>query len=384
MDSATWAAATGDHIARSWSGLPVRVQVRCVASAGDGEEVIVVPLVLAYTSNWTVADLLQLVRERVQRVPAEDVEELELDCSGGGRLHEEDTLEAVLRDGDVLRSSAGVRRSSRMPLASITVPEAAAGSRSDAWARRSRLSVSPAAPASYAELEAGYARVFGAGLGSEQAEESDESPTPPAPGVHCTRSGQSAGAGCASCTSSHAHTSTSWRRQASSSSGLRSRSPPLRTRCTLAPGGQDGKWPPLLRAVYDGDEQMVKDLLRGGADVNCTMTGAGQKTPIYYAIRFDNAGLVQLLLRQPGVDVHRKMRSGRAGSWTTPLEAAREAGPGTGVHRAFVAHGLLPAAADEPAKRDASLGWGALPQLPARRATYAGMTLSARRSGYGR
>lgn len=106
--------------------------------------------------------------------------------------------------------------------------------------------------------------------------------------------------------------------------------------------GRAGKWPPLLKAVYDGDLPRVRELLHAGEDVNCTMPGAGQKTPIYYAVRFEHTEIARLLLTIPGIDVHRQMRSGRGGSWTTPIEAAKEGGTTSGIYQVFVDEGLVP------------------------------------------
>ena len=89
--------------------------------------------------------------------------------------------------------------------------------------------------------------------------------------------------------------------------------------------GRKAKWPPLLRAAYDGDTRAVQELRDYGADVNCTMAGAGQKTPFYCVVRFELPEVVRILLSHPEIDVHLKMKSGRGSSWTTPLEAAKEA-----------------------------------------------------------
>merc|ERR1719210_2631370 len=90
-------------------GLPSRVRVRCVAASGLSvgmEEVLIIPVGRqAYALRWTVADLLQAIRKRVRRVPAVDIQELELDIRAGGRMHENDLLEEVLQDGDALRAS---------------------------------------------------------------------------------------------------------------------------------------------------------------------------------------------------------------------------------------------------------------------------------------
>ena len=69
----------------------------------------------------------------------------------------------------------------------------------------------------------------------------------------------------------------------------------------------NSKWPPLLNAVMECDEVLTQELLEARADVNCS--GALQKTPIYYAIQFNNAELVRRLLQQPGIDIHKQMRS---------------------------------------------------------------------------
>lgn len=101
-------------------------------------------------------------------------------------------------------------------------------------------------------------------------------------------------------------------------------------------------WPPLLRAAYDGDLATVQAELRRGADVNVTMVGAGQKTPLYYATRFEYPSIVRLLLSQPGVDVNRQMRPSKGGSWTSPLIAAKEWGPSSAMYKVFEEFDLLP------------------------------------------
>ena len=90
------------------AGLPAHVQVCCRSRDGLSEETLVVPLTMAFSSKWTVGDLLRCVQDRVQEVPVADVAELELEGSGGGRLFREDPLDAVLKDGDALRSSIGM------------------------------------------------------------------------------------------------------------------------------------------------------------------------------------------------------------------------------------------------------------------------------------
>lgn len=401
-----------------------RVRVRCVSRTGDDEETLLVPV--AGASSWTVASLLQRVRERVRHVPKEDLQELELDGSGG-RLHLDDHLEEVLKDGDLLVCT--VSRTSR-PVR--LVPAAGSGGHAYGDARAGgygRLHLWPAPRPQgnngNADLEAGYARVFGSEAGpghddggDEDEEESDESPTPPAPGMYGvavgsrpsprstyglargpgyvipgiwrTRQQQALGGAVAGATTPAPPAPPAPPASPTVPAALgrgRSRSPMARrTHCEMAPptttwsaiekDGRESKWPPLLRAVYDGDLETAEELLRQGADVNCTMPGAGQKTPIYYAVRFEVPELVRLLLNHPDVDVHREMRLGRGGSWTTPLEAAREAGPTSGVYQAFVEHGLLEGKAVEAAPPRAA--------PPRRTSPYAGLPLATRRAMYGK
>jgi hypothetical protein len=98
------------------------------------------------------------------------------------------------------------------------------------------------------------------------------------------------------------------------------------------------EWPPLLQAVYNNDLQQVQELLEGGADVNCS--ASGQKTPIYYAIRFEFPHIAECLLQHPDIDLDMQMKSGK-GSWITPLDAVKDAGPSSAVYSVFQAAGLL-------------------------------------------
>lgn len=102
-----------------------------------------------------------------------------------------------------------------------------------------------------------------------------------------------------------------------------------------------GKWTPFLRAVYDGDYERTRDLMAQGVDVNETMTGAGQKTAIYYSIVFEHVSILQLLLSAPDIDIHRQMRRGRSSVWTTPLDTAKDTGPGHPVYKAFACRNLF-------------------------------------------
>jgi len=377
--------APGACVAMAAAGRLSRVRVRCVSRSGAEEETLVVPVPTA--PGWTVGNLLERVRQRARNVPAEDLEELELDAAQGGRFFPEDQLEDVLQDGDLLLCTcAQPTRSKLMGLAPREpgswwvreqAPEAAGPEMGPAaWAQASRN----------AELEAGYAQVFGEeGAGEDECGESDESPTPPAPGSFPGKGGPGGGSrpssraayayqakGAGSRPLARAGAAPGTRRRmpilpaSHPGASARSRTPTRRPRVRLVPPlthlrsadgvdsrdpeaaasaavpeGREAKWPPLLRAVYEGDLQATEELLRRGADVNCTMSGAGQKTPIYYAIRFEVPHMVRLLLEHPDLDVHREMRSGRGGSWTTPLQAAREAGPSSGVYQAFAEAGLL-------------------------------------------
>ena len=47
---------------------------------------------------------MQALQRRVRRVPAEDLQQLELDCEMGGILHEEVSLQAGSLEGDVLHA----------------------------------------------------------------------------------------------------------------------------------------------------------------------------------------------------------------------------------------------------------------------------------------
>merc|ERR1712157_379162 len=104
---------------------------------------------------------------------------------------------------------------------------------------------------------------------------------------------------------------------------------------------------------------------------------------------------VRLLLRHPDVDVHRPMKSNKG--WTTPLDAAREAGRGTPIYCAFVEQGLLPSALGDGVLEEVpmgrvgghveALGRGPAPAASSRagakvcaaRSSYGGVPLSARR-----
>merc|ERR1712087_554638 len=175
--------------------------------------------------------------------------------------------------------------------------------------------------------------------------------------------------------------------------GERARAPLLAPPSTKSVGSleaTDGKWPPLLKAAQDGDVATVQDLLSRGADVNCTMPGGGQKTPIYYAIRFEHVEIARLLMDHPDIDVHQTMKGGK--SWTTPVEAAKEGGPASPIYRMFQERGLLPSPAGglPPPKASAAtaetLIAPALKVPPAplaprpARSSYGGVPLSSRRS----
>lgn len=57
------------------------------------------------------------------------------------------------------------------------------------------------------------------------------------------------------------------------------------------------KMTPLMKAVWEGEEEIVKFLLDAGADVNAKDTDNGQP-PLMYAIARDRAGLVELLIQR--------------------------------------------------------------------------------------
>ena len=81
--------------------LPRRYQVKCKSRDGRHEEVLVIPEAVASNLKLkTVSDLVECVRNRVRCVPFEDIVDLELD--GGSRLHKEDLLAQVVREGDRL------------------------------------------------------------------------------------------------------------------------------------------------------------------------------------------------------------------------------------------------------------------------------------------
>ena len=81
--------------------LPRRYQVKCKSRDGRLEEVLMIPEAVASNLKLkTVSDLVECVRNRVRCVPFEDIVDLELD--GGSRLHKEDLLAQVVREGDRL------------------------------------------------------------------------------------------------------------------------------------------------------------------------------------------------------------------------------------------------------------------------------------------
>ena len=81
--------------------LPRRYQVKCKSRDGRLEEKLMIPEAVASNLKLkTVSDLVECVRNRVRCVPFEDIVDLELD--GGSRLHKEDLLAQVVREGDRL------------------------------------------------------------------------------------------------------------------------------------------------------------------------------------------------------------------------------------------------------------------------------------------
>ena len=65
-----------------------RVIVLCLDRTLEMEDKIVVP----YTTSTTFSDLLVRAKERVRKVPSEDLQELRLRSERGGYLHPEDLL----------------------------------------------------------------------------------------------------------------------------------------------------------------------------------------------------------------------------------------------------------------------------------------------------
>ena len=121
------------------------------------------------SSNLTVGDLLQGVRERSRLVPAADIVQLVLEGNDGGRLHEEDILAAVLKDGDVLCTSTGMsKRSSLDRAGSKRGAPPLRGSVGRSIAKKTaQLAVGAGSGSAWKdrgmeELEAEYAQVFGA------------------------------------------------------------------------------------------------------------------------------------------------------------------------------------------------------------------------------
>jgi len=275
-----------------------RLQIRCVAATGE-EEVLIVPV---STSSWTIADLLTGIRDRVQYVPVDDLQELQVDDANRGRFHPSDALTTVVKDSDLLRCAPAPLRRPKLPSSDVAAsrpPDGQLQSGGAASSSNGHVANRHNSQASNRndELQADYTRVFG-NDGKTKEEDTDGSSTLPAQGNHFREA----------------------------SDDQRSRSP-IRTVSTVStfPGGlsavegREGKWPPLLRAAYEGDVPTARTLLHEGVNINCTMPVAGQKTPIYYAILFENPELVLLLLQHPEIDVNRQMRLGRSGSWTTPL-----------------------------------------------------------------
>ncbi|CAK0874448.1 unnamed protein product [Prorocentrum cordatum] len=194
-------------------------------------ELLVLPLGQAIDEGWRVADLLDEVRARVRWVLQEDVQELEL-TSHGGRLHEGDPVEAVLGDGDLVRTACSAP-SVRGPGSSRGAPPWQV----PAWAQEQDAAV-PLAP-----------RAVPRG-------------TPPraAPGCAGARGGPAAEA-----------------------AAERSRSPPARGMVTPPPlpaaagagaargpgtppplppaldGKEYGRWPALTKAAFDGDAGLVEE-----------------------------------------------------------------------------------------------------------------------------
>lgn len=101
----------------------------------------------------------------------------------------------------------------------------------------------------------------------------------------------------------------------------------------------------MLRAAYEGNEALVRDLLAQHRDglldlkVNCTVAGKKGRTPLYYAIRFDYADIIDMLLGHGGVDIHAKIKPGKR--LMSILEIVEEKAVDSPVRRAFAAHGLL-------------------------------------------
>lgn len=334
-------------------GAATRAEVRCVARSGESEAVLV-PL----TAGMLVQDLLQKVRSRVRRVPPADIAELVLDSDTGGRLFEEDPVDMVLVEGDRLITSPGVdvvpAQRAQPPMPAPRAPEN--GIPRNVSGASATYGKTPY-QMMHEMAEESDEEAIPTGLSGD---ESDESPTPPAPGGAAARHLlPPPPPPPAAATVGRIRTSNTLPRGSVGGEPLdRSRSPgltPIERARQLVLGppvaksvslgsleAQDGKRPPLMKAVYDGDLETVEDLLRRGADVNCTVSGGGAKTPIYYAIRFEHTEIARLLVNHPDVDLHTPMKSGK--NWVTPVEAAKEGGPTSGVYRIFVEKGLLPAA----------------------------------------
>ncbi|CAE8664308.1 unnamed protein product, partial [Polarella glacialis] len=393
-----------------------RIQVRCVSRAGF-EESLVVPL----QSLQTVGDLLQLVRQRVRRVPAADVAELELDGPAGGRLYEEDELHSLLNVGDTIRScpSEGFESPAapEFPAPPTRTTRHLAGQRvghRPAWHRPGRSQEH--ASENYVQQAAEEFDEDGQDLAMkiaivslrEEASE-DGSATPPPPGsCGVDREGtfssiiergereflgsESAGGA----TSSTRRSIQAWqmperedvygsrappplpaedprahRRGAPLSdayclndddlaamNAARSRSPRRSVTANNASWTEeDSKWPALLKAVYDGDMRRAQELLRRGADVNCV--GSGQRTPIYYAIRFETVDIARMLLRHPDIDLTLEMKAGKG--WCTPLEAVKQTGAGTAIYKVFQEEGML-TPDGEPVRRPRNRHWHKPPE----------------------
>jgi len=380
---------------RCGPGFPLRVEVRCESREGI-EEIIVVPLgQTALDSQMTVEQLLKFVQQRVQRVNAEDLEALHLDSGIGGRFFPEDLVEQVLQKGDVLYARpeqflAAARQPSVHSPPSLqrkgSVGVSGGGKGKGRGGGSSNVPRPPQRPppafAVAAAAEAGKAKVPSMHAKAAEEEDYDDKLADyeeEAPGQHAGPPGpaeddmsdleeesQAAPQAAASWMGRKAGNAAVPRRGSVAMSATgggarheRSRSP-MRANSyrnggsdpDLVGGGSQGdpsRWPPLHKAVYDGDYEQVRRLLASGADVNEILVGSGQRTAIYYAMSFNAYEILELLLSQEGIRVDTKMKAGKVGGHLTPLEMAKRDGPHSETYQLFVKHGHLPVSEDETA-----------------------------------
>lgn len=338
--------------AREQSAPPVaaRIQVRCKSSVGF-EETIVVPL----SGLTTVSELLQRISSRTRKTPPEDVQVIELDGSEGvgGRLFEEDLLQDVLKDGDKIWTHPG----------DSVAPTEGIGGLSDSFENEADNLGEAEAVDSTNDIEVEEAEDA---FAVEDDDQDSECPTPPPVVPDFSKTKAKAAAVSWPKAQIREEPKEPFRPRPSGRTPQqprtppwrpllkpveRSRSPPrkpanvdpARTASSSSTSGPKEslapkEWPPLLQAVYNNDLRKVKELLRGGAHINCC--ASGQKTPIYYAIRFELLEITKCLLEHPDIDLNMQMKSSK-GSWTTPLDIVRAAGPSCAVYSVFQAAGYL-------------------------------------------